>query len=92
MDKCIICGEWDFAFHECKALYFFKHEDWGDEWQEIRATSSYDAAIEFAEKYNEDDYTLMGNTISVKIKNPKGEVKTFSVSAEQDILYTANEE
>lgn len=82
-ERCIICGE---------TTYFFKHEDWGEEWQEIRATCMEDAARKFARKYNENyDYALMDSCIDIVIKNSRGEIKTFVVSAEQDILYTAIE-
>lgn len=92
-DYCSICGElkFDWEEHRCPPNYYFKHEDWGDKFQAIRAWSFDDAAEKFAKKYNEDgDYALMNRTIEVLISD--GEVeKKFSVTAEPDINYSVDE-
>ena len=104
--KCEICKEWGYfndtptngdipyitgATHKCEPIFYFKHESWGDEFQEIRAFDFSEAAEKFAKLYNEDgDYSLMDNEEEVIISDGKEE-KTFIVSAEQSIDYYANE-
>ena len=89
--KCDICKEWDFLPHACKPIFFFKHENWGEELQEIRADSFEDAAENFAKLYNEDgDYALMNSSEEVIISDGKVE-KKFRVSAEQYISYGVEE-
>jgi len=81
--KCDICKEWDFLPHACKSIFFFKHENWGDDFEE--------AAENFAKLYNENgDYALMNNSEEVIISDGKVE-KKFRVSAEQYINYSAEE-
>ena len=41
--KCDICKEWDFLPHTCKPIFFFKHENWGEDFEEIRANSFEEA-------------------------------------------------
>ena len=91
-DRCKICGEYDFLDkHKCPPIYYYKHDDWGDEFQKIRAWSFSGAAIAFAKLYNENgDYALMNDTIEVTISDGKIE-KQFLVSAEPDIHYSADE-
>ena len=90
--KCKTCGKYDFLDkHKCPPIFYFKHENWGDELQEIRAWDFEDAAKEFAMLYNEDgDYSLMDNTEEVIISDGKTE-KKFIVSAEPDIHYSVKE-
>jgi hypothetical protein len=89
---CSICKEYDWEHtHTCPDIYYFKHEDWGDEFNEIRARSFRDAAYRFAQKYNEDgDYALMDSSERVIISDGKRE-QEFIVSAEQDISYSVEE-
>lgn len=70
--------------------YFFKHDDWGDDWQEICADDFEHAAKRFAEIYNDGDYALMDDEQTVIISNGKIE-KTFVISAEPSIKYFARE-
>ena len=36
--QCKICGEFDWENeHKCLPIMYFKHRDWGDIWEEIRA-------------------------------------------------------
>lgn len=89
-EKCSICGEYDFLDkHKCPPIFYFKHEDWGEGFQIIRAWSYSDAANKFAKLYNED-YALMDNTIEVLISDGVTE-KKYRVSAEPDILYSDEE-
>jgi hypothetical protein len=91
LKTCSICKEYDFGNHRCKPIFYFKHPDWGDEFQEIRASSFEDAAAGFAKMYNEDgDYALMNNSEEVIISNGTIERK-FKVSAEPDIYYNIEE-
>jgi hypothetical protein len=69
-------------------------EEHGDEWLEKYAYDEEAAAKAFTEEYNEygGDYPLMdGDSIIVKVKNEKGEIKTFKCGAEQSIDYYINE-
>lgn len=89
--KCSVCNEYHWTNGECKPLFYFKHEDWGDDFQEIRASDFEDAAMAFAIKYNEDgDYALMDDSTDVVISDGNVE-KVFKVSAEPDIHYTVTE-
>lgn len=85
-DKCNLCNEYVWLDkHKCAPIYYFKHPNWGDEFQEIRAHSFEDAAEKFAKTYNEDgDYALMNKSEEVIISDGKTE-KKFRVSAEPDI-------
>lgn len=85
---CKLCGEYaSLDRHECPPIYYFKHEDWGDEFQAIRARSFEGAAREFARRLNENgDYVLMDNEEEVIISDGKEE-RLFVVSAEQVIDY-----
>jgi hypothetical protein len=88
---CSICGDLDFGNHKCRALFFFKHPSWGEDFQKIRANSFRDAAEEFAKLYNEDgDYSLMNSSENVVISDGKVE-KKYRVSAEPDIYYNIEE-
>jgi hypothetical protein len=71
---------------------YFRHEDWGDEWQPIRASDHEEAALQFAEKTNLEsgDYSLMDSEDTVLISDGETE-KTFVVSAEPTVSYHAHE-
>jgi hypothetical protein len=94
LSKCPTCKEFVFdgIVHRCEPIYYFKHENWGEEFQEIRAIDFDDAAEKFAKLYNEDgDYSLMnGDTEEVIISDGKTE-KKYKVSAEQAIEYHVEE-
>lgn len=93
--KCKTCGEfyWEGGDpeHTCPPIMYFKHEEYGDEWEEIRSRSHYEAALSFAKKYDECEHDLLeyGDT-EVLIFDGKVE-KTFIVSAEATIDYFATE-
>jgi hypothetical protein len=90
---CKTCGDidWQDGTHKCPPIFYFEHENWGEEPQSIRARDFEDAAKKFAAIYNEDgDYTLMGNEEKVIISDGITK-KTFIVSAEQAIDYYAKE-
>jgi hypothetical protein len=90
-NRCSLCKEFHWDNQKCNPIYYFKHEDWGDDFQEIRASSFEDAAEKFAIKYNTNgDYNLMDNTIEVIISDGKTE-KKFDVSAEPSINYHVKE-
>ena len=97
MKICEICHEYYFEYegskpHKCLPVMYFKHEDWGDRWIEIRALDYEHAAMKFAEIYDSDDHYLVdGDETEVEISDGTVE-KTFVVSAEVDINYYAKEE
>ena len=90
--KCNICGKYDWdKKHKCPPIMYFKHENWGEDWEEIRAYDHKNAAEEFAKMYNEDgDYSLMNSEVEVFISDGKIE-KIFVVSAEASIDYWVEE-
>ncbi len=91
--QCETCKEYHFTDRKCKPIFYFKHDDWGEEWQEIRAVGFEDAADNFAKYYNEDADShspLMNNTGEVLISDGETE-KKFRVSAETDIRYSSEE-
>lgn len=90
-DLCKKCNTWHWLEDKCSPIFYFKHEDWGDEFQEIRAHSFDDAAKNFAKLYNEDnEYCLMNSNEDVIISDGKIE-KKYDVSAERDIHYSVHE-
>lgn len=90
--KCKLCNDWHWTNSECPPEYFVYHEDYmGDECKPVRANSHEDAALKYAEYYNQDDYELMNETIEVKVVDLDGVVKFFVVGAEPDIHYSSQE-
>jgi hypothetical protein len=90
-NKCRECGEWHYDNGRCAPEYFVYHKEYmGDEATSVRAHSHEDAAIKYAEYYNQDDYPLMNDTAQVKVEKD-GVIKFFEVGAEPDIHYTSNE-
>ena len=93
-EKCGTCKEYGFTdTHKCKPILYFKHENWGDDWQEIRGLDFEEAAENFAKRYNENgDYPMMNgdNTVEVLISDMKTE-KKFIVTAEASIDYHVEE-
>ncbi len=50
---CPVCKEYDFLEkHRCAPIFFFKHPDWGDEFQKVYAYTFEEAAEKFAKKFN----------------------------------------
>jgi len=98
--RCKKCKEYGFMDrHKCLPIMHYRYkgidEEWLDDdwnsWEEIRAKTHYQAAMKFAEKYNGDgDYALMDEYIDVIISDGTIE-KTFTVTAEADILYDVEE-
>lgn len=89
--KCDICKNWHWINDKCPPIFYFKHENWGDELQEIRAYGFDSAAEEFAKLYNTDsDYALMNDNQDVIISDGKVE-KKYNVSAEPDVHYSVKE-
>lgn len=88
-ERCKECGDFDWlSKHKCHPIFYLTHEYWGER-KEIHAQDFYDAAMRFAKKYNENgDYALMDSTEKVVISDGVTE-KTFIVSAEPDIHYSA---
>jgi len=85
--KCAKCDKYHWKGAECQKVFYFKYDDWGDEFEEIRAYSFEDAAEEFAKMYHEcSDYSLVGSDQEVIISDGKEEIM-FSVSAEHEIVY-----
>ena len=75
--------------------YFFKHDAWGDEWQQ-EMSGAYDEeqfAEQVAEEYWSDDPTDP-NRFEFKIEVKQGEFgtpKTYIVSAQADVTFYARE-
>ena len=89
--KCEICNEWHWDSKKCLPEYLVYHEDYlGDESKTVRASSHENAAIKYAEYYNQDDYPLMNDIIEIRVEKD-GIVKFFKVGAEPDVHYYSEE-
>jgi hypothetical protein len=89
--KCEVCKEYHWTDEKCAPEYFVYHEEYmGDKAKSIRACSHEDASIKYGEYYNQDDYSLMNETIQIKVEKD-GEIKFFKVEAELCIQYSSNE-
>lgn len=90
--KCYKCNEYHHQNENCRTEYNVYYEPYmGDEPKKIRASDHENAALGFAQYYNErSDYSLMNETIEVKVEKD-GVVKYFNIGAEPDIHYTSSE-
>ena len=68
-DKCPICGKYGFVdSHKCPPKWEVSCEDVG-EWESYYAVDAEEAAIEAAEGYDTDDYSLMsGGDFNVHVR------------------------
>ncbi len=91
-NKCKKCGEYHWSHENCRPEYSVYYEPYmGDEAKKVRASSHENAALAFAQYYNDrSDYALMNETINVKVEF-EGIIKFFSIGAEPDIHYTYSE-
>ena len=99
-NKCNLCGEYIYDWqskHQCET-WQFKKDDWGwsVKWQERNFKKYWDhkqVAEKIAEERFYDDPGDPNNfEFDVQVKNPKGEIKRFIVTAEPDIIFSAREE
>lgn len=94
MWTCKKCNKLRFSSEtECKCRSFIITDEDG-EVHEIFSAGVQDAAEKFAQKYNENnDYCLMNETMNITIKDICfDEIIKYTVGAEPDIYYFANEE
>ena len=99
-EQCKLCNEYiyewqDHIRHHC-VTWQFKHEYWGDDWQDRNFKKYWDHE-QVAEKIADDSFhddpgDPNGFEFDVQVKNPKGEVKRFIVTAEPDVIFSAREE
>lgn len=90
MWKCEKCNNYKLtSAKECSCKKFII--DYEGELYERYAVDFKDAALVWAEHYNQDDYPLMNEVVDIEIENEDGEKKMFSVGAEPDIHYSARE-
>ena len=91
-NKCNKCGEYHWSHEDCKPEYLVYYEPFmGDEPKKVRSNNHENAALSFAQYYNDrSDYSLMNETINVKVEY-QGIIKHFNVGAEPDIHYTSSE-
>lgn len=78
--------------------FYFKNENWGDEWQEYlehhydKAFDHEDVARSVAESdWREDPCEPRNYEFSIEVKDQDGLVKKFNVIAEADVNFYANE-
>lgn len=57
----------------------------------IHAFDYHDAAINFAQQYNADEYALMNETLEIMIVDSEGNKSRWEVSAEPSVHYSADE-
>ena len=85
MSFCNKCGEW-LRNNKCSCIAFTVTDEDGED-HEIFAVSEHGAAIKYAEKSNvENDYYLLDEPVGISVNG-----KEFTISAEQDIQYSASE-
>jgi hypothetical protein len=87
--RCEKCGFRHYGWENCLKEFYFKHENWGKEFQKIGAYSFENAAERFGELFNEDG-DLLDDHVEVIIYDGITE-KTFIVSAEMEISYHVKE-
>jgi hypothetical protein len=86
MSFCTKCGSYIFRGNKCACIAFTVTDEDGEE-HEIFASSDHEAALKYAEKSNvENDYYLLDESVGVAVNG-----KEFTISAEQDIQYSASE-
>lgn len=90
--KCDICNKWHWSDEKCVPEYLVYFEQYlGDVPKSIRANNHENAALEFAQYYNDiNEYILIDNEIKVMVEKD-GIIKHFVVSAERDIHYSSTE-
>lgn len=88
---CEECNDFHYGDSHKPEFNVYNEDYLGDEPKVFRAADFESAAIKFGEYYNSNgDYPLMNETIEVKVEKD-GISKTFNVSAEPDIYYSASE-
>lgn len=86
--RCKECKEHHFDNEPCKPVYQVFHEEYnGDDAYIYRADSMQEAAQKYAMYYNQDDYSLMNESIKVKVQAPNGDIKWFELSSEPSVYY-----
>jgi hypothetical protein len=76
------------------AKFWFKHEYWGDDWEEVqlKCFSAERAAEIVAEDYRDSDPGDPNDfEFDVSIKDEKGKVTNFSVTASISVDFSARE-
>lgn len=63
-------------------------DDFGDEWEDVRASDAQDAAEVFCEHYNARNAEYPSES-TVRVKLPSGQVETYTVTLEAVPYYTA---
>jgi len=89
---CKKCKDYHWTSIECAPAFNIFHPDYlGDKPMVIHGDNHYDAAMKYAEYYNTgNDYCLMDNSIDVTVERD-GVQKTFKISAEPSVDYSAIE-
>lgn len=91
MEQCSRCNELMFRSFtgkspKCGCKEFIIIDEDGEEWPTF-AHCEHSAALKYAEKSNQDgDYYLMNETAQITVDG-----KSFSISAEPDVYYSASE-
>ena len=86
MGLCKKCGEYRLNEGDCPCEAFTIIDENGEE-HKIFAIAEYSAALKYAEVANTcGDYYLMNESVEIKVNG-----KSFEISAEPDIYYSADE-
>ena len=88
--RCETCKKYHWSNLKCCPIFYFKHKDYGDDFEEVRADDFEDAAEKFVEKYNDEGTLLDYGKQTVIISDGKTE-KTFVVYAEASVNYYVTE-
>lgn len=89
MAFCDKCSDYKYGDKPCACKKFvIEHED---EPYERYATDFQSAAIKWAKYWNQDDGSLINEEEDIEVTDENGETKIFTVGAEPDVYYSANE-
>ena len=94
-EKCKICGKYGFIDnHKCPPKWEVSVPEYDEDyWQEIYAFDEEEAAENMADHVDEDHDLFSDGEMIVVVRKPNTtEMKTFIVTAEPDIIYSATEQ
>lgn len=93
---CQVCGEYGWKkTHTCPPVFEYRIPEYQDDWIQIRAFDSQEAAEKACENedYGSADYAIVrqGYLDEIQIRDQEGTVKKFSIEAEGVPTYYARE-
>lgn len=91
--RCDSCCSWHWSHKDCPPEWVIYHPEYmGRDTKTVRADSAEQAALVYAELYNESgDYSLMNGNNAVIIVEREGQQHSFTISARLSIDYEAKQ-